>query len=143
MLEIARHFHDGMRACVRMSNGMCSDRFDVGERLRQECNLTALLFNLFFAAMLIVFVKEFAKDDEVTMETAKIKSLPGKRGKVTMAEAAKPLWGKLHADNTGIVRRSPESLEKIMSTTVRISGWFGPTVSKAKTKIICLLRRGM
>ena len=35
MLAIIRQFHDGMRACVRLYDGECSDTFDVEQGLRQ------------------------------------------------------------------------------------------------------------
>lgn len=39
MLAIIPQFHDGMRARVRMNNGVCLDWFDVTQALRQGCNL--------------------------------------------------------------------------------------------------------
>ena len=34
MLAVIRQFHDGMRACVRLDDGDCSDMFDVEQGLR-------------------------------------------------------------------------------------------------------------
>ena len=34
MLAVIRQFHDGMRACVRLDDGECSDMFDVEQGLR-------------------------------------------------------------------------------------------------------------
>ena len=31
MLAVIRQFHDGMQACVRLDDGECSDKFDVGQ----------------------------------------------------------------------------------------------------------------
>ena len=42
MLAVIRQFHDGMRACVRLDNGECSDMFDVEQGLRQGCVLCLL-----------------------------------------------------------------------------------------------------
>ena len=34
MLAAIRQFHDGMQACVRLDDGECSNKFDVGQGLR-------------------------------------------------------------------------------------------------------------
>ena len=35
MIAVIQQFHDGMRACVRPDDGVCSDCFEVGQGLRQ------------------------------------------------------------------------------------------------------------
>lgn len=57
MLAIIRHFHDGIRARVRMDDGTCTNWLDVGHGLRQGCNLARLLFSLFLATAFIVSVE--------------------------------------------------------------------------------------
>ena len=47
-LAVICQFHDGMRACVRLDDGECSDIFDVEQGLRQGCVLAPLLFNTVF-----------------------------------------------------------------------------------------------
>eukprot|EP00752_Nemacystus_decipiens_P014381 g12791.t1 len=46
-------------------------------------------------------------------------------------------------DDAGIVSRSPESLDKMMSVIVRVAGLFGLLVSEPKTMTMCLLPKGM
>ena len=54
MIRVLRRFHDGMRACVRNDDGVCSEWIEVAQGLRQGCVLAPLLFNIFFAAMLLL-----------------------------------------------------------------------------------------
>ena len=39
MIAVIQQFRDGMRACVRLDDGVCSDWFKVEQGLRQECVL--------------------------------------------------------------------------------------------------------
>ena len=58
-------------------------------------------------------------------------------------EEAQTLWGMLYDDDAGIVSRSPEGLEKMMTTViVSTCATFGLTVSEAKTDIMCLQTKG-
>ncbi|CAB1104552.1 unnamed protein product [Ectocarpus sp. CCAP 1310/34] len=151
MLAVIRHFHEGMRARVRTDDGQYSEWFDVGQGLRQGCNLAPLLFNLFFAAMLMVAVAEFDKDPKVTADMVKIGTqveYTGKKGrsarkKTTVVTDEEALWAMLYADDAAIVSRLPESLEKIMSVIVRVAGLFDLMVSEPKTEIMCMLPKGI
>ena len=68
MLVVTRQFYDGMQACVRLDDGECSDKFDVGQVLRQgiRCVHAPLLFNMLFTAVLRVAEKRFLADAAIT-----------------------------------------------------------------------------
>ena len=52
------------------------------------------------------------------------------------------MWGMLSADDAGIISRSPDGLEKIMTVIVTACAAFGLTVSEAKTEIMRLQTKG-
>ena len=62
MVCVIRQFYDGMRACVRLDDGECSDMFEVRQGLGQGCVLASMLFNMFFTAVLRVAEKRFIAD---------------------------------------------------------------------------------
>ena len=62
MLAVIRQFHDGMQACVKLDDGECSDKCDVGQHRRQGRVLSPLLFGMFFTVVLPVAEKRFLAD---------------------------------------------------------------------------------
>ena len=68
--------------------------------------------------------------------TSRTGEVDRRRGKEE--EGVQRLWGMLFADDAGIVSRSSEGLERMMTVIVTACSAFGFTVSEAKTEIMCL-----
>ena len=51
--------------------GACSDWFEVVQGLRQVCALSPLLFNVFFAAILLVAQERFCEDADIVADLAR------------------------------------------------------------------------
>ena len=62
MRAFIRQFHHGMRECMRLDDGKCSDTFGMEQSLRQGCVLALVLLNIFYTAVLRVAEKRFTAD---------------------------------------------------------------------------------
>ena len=147
MISAIRQFHDGMQACVRLDDRVCSRWFAVEQSLRQGCVLAPLLFNIFFAVVINVASTRFNADKgimDALVHLRKKREATG-RGEATTRELvlATPLWDMLYADDAGVVSRSLEQLRKMMGLIVVVCAAFGLTVSEAKTEIMRLRAKGM
>ena len=77
MIRVIRQFHDGMRACVRNDDGVCSEWFEVAQGLRQGCVL---------APLLLVALQRFSEDADILADLVHLKEQPGKVGPETALE---------------------------------------------------------
>ena len=122
MFAVIRQFHDVMQACVRLDDGECSHKFDVGQGLREGRVLAPLLFNMLFTAVLRVAEKRVLADAAITDNmvqlqrkkekgekkgTSRSGRVDGRRG--AEEEEVQRLLGMLYTDdrhNIAIIRRA-------------------------------------
>ena len=139
MIVVIRQFHDGMKACVRPNNGVCSDSLEVEQGLRQECVLSLLLFNIFFAAVLNVVLQRFSEDPAILAELVHLKKPSTSIGpEPAMDYVRRAVWAMPYADDACTVSRSPQGLAKMMEVIVEVCQAFALTVSAKKTEIMCI-----
>ena len=147
MISVIRQFHDGMRACARLDDRVCSEWFAVEQGLLQRCVLAPLLFNVFFAAVINVAYTRFKADKRHHGRLARRrkKTRVGGRGEATAGEPvlATLLTGMLYADDAEVVSQSPEQLRKTVGMIAVACAASGLTVSEAKAEIMCLRTKGM
>ena len=137
--EVIRQFHDGMRACARNDDGRFSECFEVAQGLRQECVLSPLVFNVFFAAKLLVAQERFSKNAGILVDLIHLQDQPSKVSPETALECVRcVIWGILHADDADIVSRSVRGLGRMMAAFAEVFGTFGLTISERKTETMCM-----
>ena len=130
MIAVIQQFHDGMRACVQLDHGVCSDWFEIEQGLRQGCVLSPLLFRIFFAVVLTVVLQRLSEDAVILAELVHLKEPPTSMGsEPAMDYVRRTMWSLLYANDACIVLRSPQGLAKMMEVIVEVCRAFTLTVS--------------
>ena len=68
--------HDGMGARVELDDGDFSAWFNVCQGLRQGCVPSPLLFNILFAAFIVVVLQRFAEDPLIVSDLVYLDGAP-------------------------------------------------------------------
>ena len=87
MISVIRQFHDGMRACVRLDDRVCSRWFAVEQGLRQGCTLAPRLINILFAAVIGVASTRFKVNKGIMDAWVHLRKKSGGRGAEGRGEA--------------------------------------------------------
>ena len=143
MIKVIRMSHDGMRARVQLDDGDFSAWFNVCQGLRQGYVLSPLLFNIFFAVVIIVVLQWFAEDPLIVSDLVYLDEAPkGEDGRPrkegTLEMVRRAVWGMLYADDAGVVSTSPRGLTRMMGVIVVTCQEFGLTVSEKNTEAMPL-----
>ena len=102
---IIRSFHDGIRACVRLDDGVCSDSVQGGARATARMSLSPLLFNIFFVAVLTAVFQRFGEDTVTDTKLVHPKEPPttSMGPESAMDYVRRAVWGMLFADDACVI----------------------------------------
>ena len=105
--------------------------------------LSPLLFNIFFAAVIIVVLQRFVEDPLIVTDLVYLDDAPKgeddrprKEGTLEMIRRA--VWGMLYADDAAMVSTSLRGLTRMMGVIVVACQEFGLRVSEKKTEAMHL-----
>ena len=105
----------------------------------QGCVLFPLLFNVFFAAILLLVLERFSNGAGILADRIHLQEQPSKVGPETALECVRrAIWGMLYADDECIVSRSPRGLGRMIAVFVEVFGTFGLTILESKTETMCM-----
>ena len=107
--------------------------------------LLPLLFNIFFAVVIIVVLHRFAENPLIVSDFVYLDDAPKgeddrHREEGTLEIVCRVVWGMLYADDAGLVSTSPLWLARMMVVIVVTCQAFGLTMSEKKTEVMLVIR---
>ena len=115
----------------------------VCQDLREECKLSPLLFNIFFAAIITVILQRFVEEPVIVSGLVHLEDGPKSKdsrstegGALKMVQRA--VLGMLYTDDAGVVSTSPRGFIRMIDVIVVAYQEFGLTVSEKKTEAMHL-----
>ena len=132
-LNVIRLFHDGMTARIIDVKGL-SDSLTVKNGTKQECVLASLLFNIFYAAMLLEAFRDNTAGVDIQYGTdGGMFSLQRLRAKSKVISLlARDL---LFADDCALVAHTLEDIQALTDCFAKSASRFGLTISIKKTEV--------
>ena len=80
--------------------------FEIAQGLRQGCELSPLLFNAFFAAILLGALEIVSEDANILADLVHLQKQPSKVGPKTALEfPRRAIWGMLYVDDRASCQR--------------------------------------
>ena len=147
MISVIRRFHDGIRACVRLDDRVCSGWFAVEQGLHQGCVLAPLLFSIFFAAVINVAYTRLKADKGIMDALVHLREKRGAGGgggkQLPESQSWRRCFGACFTPTMPGSSRTPEQLKNKIEVIVVVSAAFDLTVLEAKTEIMCLRTKRM
>ena len=137
-VNIIKSFHEGMAARVS-EEGRLSEPFEVNNGTKQGCVLAPLLFNIFYAAMLLDAFRNNDQGIHIRYRTdGGIFNLRRLQAKTKVIDLlARDL---LYADDCALVAHTLEDAQSIVDCFARAATRFGLSINIKKTEVIQQLR---
>ena len=132
-IKIIRSFHDGMFGRV-MVDGVFSEAFVITNGLKQGCVLAAILFALFYAAMLNEAMSDCDDGISIRFRSGNLFKLSRLRADSKVMEIL--IQELLYADDCALVASTESALQRITNRFATAALNFGLTISLSKTEVL-------
>ena len=132
-ISIIRQFHEGMSGRI-VIDGATSEPFNITNGLKQGCVLAAILFALFYAAMLDEALSDCPDGVSIRFRSGNLFKLSRLRANTRVMETL--IRDLLYADDCALVAESEDALQRMTTRFASAAKNFGLTVSLSKTEIL-------